>query len=98
MPSTSEPFGLTALEAVGYGTPVLVTKRSGVSEVLRNCLKVDPWDVNEMASQITSVVQHDPLRDNLIANARLEYDNLSWDDASEHIEQLYGQHLVGATA
>ncbi len=97
MPSTSEPFGLTALEAIGYGnTPALVTKQSGVSEILRNCLKVDFWDVNEMANQITAVVQNDPLRDNLIANARLEYEQLSWDDASEKLESIYNQHLAGA--
>jgi len=99
MPSVSEPFGLTALEAVGYGnTPALVTKQSGVSEVLRNCLKVDNWDIDELANQITAVVQHDPLRDNLIANARREYEKLSWHDASEKIERLYGQHLAGAAA
>src|SRR6185312_11702448 len=44
MPSVSEPFGLTPLESIGYGTPVLVSKQSGVSEILANCLKVDFWD------------------------------------------------------
>jgi glycosyltransferase involved in cell wall biosynthesis len=68
MPSVSEPFGLTPLEAIGYGTPSLVTHQSGVSEVLRNCLKVDFWDINEMANQIASVAMHDELRDELLSN------------------------------
>jgi len=99
MPSVSEPFGLTPLEAIGYGhTPALVSKQSGVSEVLMNCLKVDYWDVNEMANQITAVVQNDALRDNLVDNARREYIKLSWDGASEKIGKLYNQHLEGASA
>jgi len=99
MPSVSEPFGLTPLEAIGYGsTPALVSRQSGISEVLRNCLKVDFWDINEMTNQIVAVVQNDPLRDNLIANARLEYEKLSWEDASEKLESIYGQHLTGAAA
>ncbi|HSX06029.1 MAG TPA: glycosyltransferase family 4 protein [Candidatus Saccharimonadales bacterium] len=99
MPSVSEPFGLTPLEAIGYGhTPALVSKQSGVSEVLRNCLKVDYWDIDEMTNQITAVVQNDPLRDTLIDNARREYDRMSWDGASDKIVQLYHQHLAGASA
>ena len=96
LPSVSEPFGLTPLEAIGYGTPALVTNQSGVSEVLKNCLKVDFWDVNEMANQITAVVQNDPLRDNLLDNARREYIKLSWDGASDKIVGMYNQHLAGA--
>ncbi|HSX16456.1 MAG TPA: glycosyltransferase family 4 protein [Candidatus Saccharimonadales bacterium] len=93
MPSVSEPFGLTPLEAIGYGnTPALVTKQSGVSEVLLNCLKVDYWDIREMANQITAVVQNDPLRDTLVANARQEYQRLSWDKASEKMMRLYNEH------
>jgi glycogen synthase len=98
MPSVSEPFGLTPLEAIGYGTPALVSKQSGVSEVLANCLKVDFWDVDEMANQITAVVQNDPLRDNLLMNSMAEYRRLSWDSASDKIFGLYTQYLIGATA
>jgi len=98
MPSVSEPFGLTPLEAIGYGTPALVSKQSGVSEVLANALKVDFWDIHEMANQIHAVVQNDPLRDTLLQNAQQEYQHLSWDKASEKIVGLYHQHLVGATA
>jgi len=98
MPSVSEPFGLTPLEAIGYGTPALVSKQSGVSEVMRNVLKVDFWDVNEMANQITAVVQNDALRDTLLANATHEQGQLSWESASHKITSLYREHLNGVAA
>jgi glycosyltransferase involved in cell wall biosynthesis len=98
MPSVSEPFGLTPLEAIGYGTPALVSRQSGISEVLNNCLKVDFWDVNEMANQITAVVQNDALRDVLLENSYREYEKLSWDTASNKIMDLYRQHTMEATA
>ena len=93
MPSVSEPFGLTPLEAIGYGTPALVSRQSGVSEILQNVLKVDFWDINEMANQITAVVQNDALRDELLKNARLEYDRMSWEGASQKVHDLYKNHL-----
>lgn len=98
MPSVSEPFGLTPLEAIIYGTPVLVSKQSGVSEVITNCLKVDFWDVNEMANQITSVVQHDSLRDELHIQSYAEFIKMSWDAAASKMVGAYEQHarLVGA--
>jgi len=93
MPSVSEPFGLTPLEAIGYGTPALVSRQSGVSEVLRNCLKVDFWDIDEMANQIASVVQSDVLRDELWRHAYREYVQLTWDRAGEKIQKMYEHHL-----
>ncbi len=92
MPSVSEPFGLTALEAVGYGTPALISRQSGVSEVLHNCLKVDFWDINEMANQMTAVMQNDSLRDTLQDNAYHEFEKLSWNDAAEKLMGLYRHH------
>jgi glycosyltransferase involved in cell wall biosynthesis len=98
MPSVSEPFGLTPLEAIGYGTPSLVSKQSGVSEVLRSCLKVDFWDVNEMANQIGAVMQSDALRDELLKNASIEYQKLSWHGASKKVVDVYKTHLNGVPA
>ncbi|MGH7241398.1 MAG: glycosyltransferase family 4 protein, partial [Candidatus Saccharimonadales bacterium] len=98
LPSLSEPFGLTPLEAIGYGTPSLVTYQSGVSEVLRNCLKVDFWDINEMANKIAAVVQNDALRDTLYQNSLSEFENLSWAKASEKVMGVYHQHVQGASA
>jgi len=98
MPSVSEPFGLTPLEAIGFGTPALVSKQSGISEVLRNCLKVDFWDIDEMANNIAAVVQSDMLRDELWRAAYLEYEKMSWNDASDKVLQLYEAQTAGAAA
>jgi glycogen synthase len=92
MPSVSEPFGLTPLEAIGYGTPALISKQSGVAEVISNCLKVDFWDVEEMANQITAVLRSDVLRDTLHANSYLEYERLSWSNAADKLFSVYEQH------
>lgn len=89
MPSVSEPFGLTPLEAIGYGTATLVSKQAGVTEVLTNCLKVDYWDVDEMANQICAVVQNDVLRDELHQNAYKEYLRLSWDTSADKLFGVY---------
>jgi len=94
MPSVSEPFGLTALEAVAFGTPALISKQSGVSEVLRNALKVDFWNVDDMADKMVAIVQNDALRDELHANALREYQRHSWDEAAEKLLQLYGRHTA----
>lgn len=96
MPSVSEPFGLTPLEAIGYGTPALVSKQSGVSEVLRNCLKVDFWDIDEMANQITAVMQNEALGTELLNNARPEYESLSWGRVSDEMLDIYRLHAGAA--
>lgn len=98
MPSISEPFGLTALEAIGYGTPSLISRQSGVSEVLQNALKVDFWDINEMANKITAVMQNDSLRDTLHYNSYQEFDRLNWNKAADKLLGIYSQHLQGAAA
>ncbi len=96
MPSVSEPFGLTPLESIGYGTPALISKQSGVSEVIANCLKVDFWDIREMANQITSVVKNDVLRDTLQRNSRMELDELSWSQAADKLLTAYKFHIQKA--
>lgn len=98
MPSISEPFGLTPLEAVGYGTPSLISKQSGVSEVMRNCLKVDFWDIDEMANQIVAVTRSQDLHDELLKNADEEYKKLSWSNVSDRIFELYEIHQRRALA
>lgn len=92
MPSISEPFGLTPLEAAGYGTPSLISKQSGVAEVFNNCLKVDFWDIDEMANQIVAVVRSEALRDELNNNSLEEYMKLSWGDAANKMVEHYRIH------
>ncbi len=95
MPSISEPFGLTPLEAVGYGTPALISRQSGVAEVLSNCLKVNYWDIDGMANQIAAVVNNPALATELLSNARREYSRLSWDDAATSLMSVYHRHRAG---
>lgn len=93
MPSISEPFGITPLEATGYHVPSIVSKQSGVTEILRNCLKVDYWDVNELANQITAVVQNDSLAEELSNNAYKEYQKLSWENSAKDILSIYNKKV-----
>jgi glycogen(starch) synthase len=94
MPSVSEPFGLTPLEAAGFDTPSLISKQSGVAEVLHNCLKVDFWDTTKMADQIISVVAHQGLRQELSKNVAHEFSRLSWDAAADTLHGLYHKHTL----
>lgn len=98
MPSISEPFGITPLESIGYGTPALISKQSGVAEVLKSCLKVDHWDVDEMANKITAVMRSDSLRDELQANGFRELLKMSWDNSADKLFHIYDKHTVGAPA
>jgi glycosyltransferase involved in cell wall biosynthesis len=98
MPSVSEPFGLTPLEAISYGTPSLVSKQSGVSEVFKNCLKVDYWDIDEMANIITSAVSSPGLLDEITSKATDEYSIMSWDDSTNKLMSLYRHHRQLAEA
>jgi len=89
MPSVSEPFGLTPFEAAAYGTPSLISRQSGISEVFRNCLKVDFWDEREIANKILAVINSQALKDELGSSAREEFLQLSWDKAAGAIFDRY---------
>ena len=91
MPSVSEPFGITPLEALNNETPVIISKQSGVSEVLKNCLKVDFWDTQEIASKILAVLEHKPLKETLSHEGHEEVNKLSWDDAAQGCINVYNK-------
>ena len=93
MPSVSEPFGLVPLEAISQNVPVIISKQSGVSEVITHALKVDFWDINEMANKIIAVLRHAPLRETLKKHAHFEIRKLSWHDASRACLQVYQKAL-----
>ena len=88
MPSVSEPFGIAPLESMKLGTPVLISKQSGVAEVVKHALKVDFWDVDEMANQMLAAASLTPLRESLSANAKKEADRLTWEDAAGKIDTI----------
>jgi len=89
MPSVSEPFGIAPLEAMNRNTPVIISKQSGVSEVVKHCLKVDFWDVNSLASKIVSVLRHRELQDSLAENGFNEVKKFSWDIQAEKCMTIY---------
>ncbi len=89
MPSVSEPFGITALESVVNGTPALISKQSGVSEVLQHVLKTDFWDVEEMANKIVTLLRYDALASDLKKESIKEIRNINWDRSADKLIQVY---------
>lgn len=89
MPSVSEPFGITALEAISFDTPVIISKQSGVAEVIEHALKVDFWDIDRMADLIINALLHPELRRDLAAMAREELKRLHWDAAALKTIEVY---------
>jgi glycosyltransferase involved in cell wall biosynthesis len=93
MPSVSEPFGLAALEAIKHDVPVIISKTSGASEVLRHVLKVDFWDIDEMANKILAVLRHPALSDSLRAGGAMELHRLTWAGAGEACASVYDRAM-----
>jgi glycosyltransferase involved in cell wall biosynthesis len=91
MPSVSEPFGITPLESMSNGTPVLISKQSGVSEVISNCLKVDFWDVDDIANKMVSVLRYDILQESLTENGHFEVKKFNWDDSARKCISVYNK-------
>lgn len=89
MPSVSEPFGINVLESMINGTPVIVSKQSGASEAVYNILKVDFWDIEEIANKILAVLRYEPLKNHLAAEAGKEVGNLGWDKAATKCRNIY---------
>jgi glycosyltransferase involved in cell wall biosynthesis len=89
MPSVSEPFGIAPLEAMRNDVPVIISKQSGVSEVLTHALKVDFWDIDEMANKIVAVLRHPPLSQTLREHGAFELRKLTWDGAAQKCVQAY---------
>jgi glycosyltransferase involved in cell wall biosynthesis len=96
MPSVSEPFGISPLEAMMYDVPVILSRQSGVSEILKHALKVNFWDVREMASKIIAVLKHPVLAGAMAEKAREELRKIRWEKAAERIAAIYREAVSGA--
>ena len=96
MPSVSEPFGIVPLEALENDVPVIISKQSGVSEVLMHALKVDFWDVNEIANKIVAVLKYPPLEVTLRNYGNFEVRRLRWKDSAEKCMRIYAETLAAA--
>jgi len=97
MPSVSEPFGLVPLEALQHGTPSIITKQSGVGEVLTHALKVDFWDTDEMANQILAAMRYPVIRTQMVQEGKQQMKTLSWQQAAKKVKNIYQSLLRLAT-
>jgi glycogen(starch) synthase len=95
MPSVSEPFGISALEAMSYETPVVLSRQSGASEILNHALKVDFWDVNRLAAQIVAILRYPELRSSIVDMAREEVRRVHWEAAAVKVKRAYQRVLGG---
>ncbi len=89
MPSVSEPFGLVAFEAMSKGTPTIISKQSGASEILNNVFKVDFWDSDMMANQIVSLLKHNALSNTMKREGYSEVNKLTWDKPARRCVDIY---------
>ena len=91
MSSVSEPFGLTALEAAHHGNALIVTKQSGVGEVLNSIVRYDFWDEDKLASALVNIAESPALEDSLRDGIKHEYARISWDDVAEKCVEVYDE-------
>ena len=98
MPSVSEPFGIVPLEAVRSGVPVIISKQSGVSEVLDNAIKVDYWDDNAMANAIYSLVKYPVLAKHLSRSGKEEVEQMKWNVSAAELRAIYEELLDNGDA
>jgi len=93
MPSVSEPFGISPLEAMQVGTPSIISKQSGCAEILTHAIKTDYWDIDAMADAIYSIVKYPAMYDSLRNLGRDEVNNIRWYDAGMKVRSIYNSVL-----
>lgn len=91
MPSVSEPFGISPLEAMRANVPTIISKQSGVAEVLKYAIKVDFWDIDALADSIYGLLAYPSLSTMAVRNGLDEVNDLRWDSAAYKIKEVYAQ-------
>jgi glycosyltransferase involved in cell wall biosynthesis len=89
MPSVSEPFGISPLEAMQSNVPVIISKQSGVAEILTHAVKTDFWDIDAMADAIYGILNYPALASMFIRNGKEEVIRLKWDNSARHVKDIY---------
>jgi glycosyltransferase involved in cell wall biosynthesis len=89
MPSVSEPFGISPLEAMQSNVPVIISKQSGVSEVLTHAVKIDFWDIDAIADAIYGILNYPALADMITKKGKSEVISLKWDNSAKHVRDIY---------
>lgn len=95
MPSVSEPFGITPLEAAMNHTPAIVSRQSGVTEVLKHCLNVDFWDVDQMANKMVAALKYPEMHSELQHNSYMEASRMSWARSAQGCIDVYNNVTGG---
>ena len=93
MPSVSEPFGISPLEAMQMGVPSIISKQSGCAEILTNVIKTDYWDIDAMADAINAIVSYPAMHDQLKEDGLAEVNQITWDKAGRKVIDIYNQVL-----
>lgn len=93
MPSVSEPFGLSALEAAQHEIPAVLSKQSGVSEILNHVLKADCWDANKFANYLYALLHYNGIRELLAEASKKEVERLTWENTALQILALFEKHF-----
>ncbi len=93
MPSVSEPFGISPLEAMRAHVPVIISKQSGVAEVLKHAIKIDFWDIDALADSIYGLLNYDGLSSMFRRLGKEEVLGLKWENAAHHIKEIYNSIL-----
>ncbi|GAO28021.1 glycosyltransferase family 4 protein [Geofilum rubicundum] len=94
MPSVSEPFGISPLEAMQSNVPVLISHQSGVAEILTYAIKTNFWDVDAMADAIYGVLNYSGLPKMFVAHGKKEVDSLKWENSAIHVKAVYDKALA----
>lgn len=96
MPSVSEPFGITPLEAVKSGVPVIISNQSGVAEILESAVKIDYWDVNAMADAIYAIIKYPALGKYFRRKAKQEVKEMKWEKSAANLNEIYHDVVISA--
>ncbi|MDH6358363.1 glycosyltransferase family 4 protein [Parabacteroides sp. PF5-9] len=91
MPSVSEPFGISPLEAMQCGVPSIISKQSGCAEILDYAVKVDYWDIEAMADAMYSIISYPAMHEFLKEEGKREVDNIKWEYAGQKVRHIYDQ-------
>ncbi len=89
MPSVSEPFGISPLEAMRSNVPVIISKQSGVAEILKHAIKVDFWDIDAIADNIYGLLHYNGINRMFEKYGKAEVENMKWDDAAAKVKEVY---------
>ena len=89
MPSVSEPFGISPLEAMQMGVPSIISKQSGCAEILDNVIKTDYWDIDAMADAIHAIISYPALHEQLKNDGLREINEITWEKAGKKVIDIY---------